>query len=155
MSETRTKGCMKEWGLEMSPLGQTSQVRILVLGGVNLQEDLLCLSSHPSPPPSPSFQWLRTSSFNNRKVKGQTRTSIKRPDTGMSALLSLGGGVTKCECVINALCLSYLRFSLVCVQEQTWGHYSCSCLDNRLIVSVLRSKRKSASIVILVHKEAF
>lgn len=60
----------------------------------------------------------------------------------MSMQLSLGGGVIKCECVINALCLSYLRFSLVCVQEETLGHYSCSCPDMRLKVSVYESKRK-------------
>lgn len=60
----------------------------------------------------------------------------------MSTMLSLGGGVIKRECVINALCLSDLRFSLVCVQEETSGHYSCGCLDKRLNVSVYKSKRK-------------
>ena len=77
-----------------------------------------------------------------RKVRGQTGPSIMGLDTGVSALLSLGGGVIKCECVINALCLSDLRFSLVCVQEETWGHYSCGCLDKRPNVSVYKSKRK-------------
>lgn len=57
-----------------------------------------------------------------------------------------GGGVIKRECVINALCLSDLRFSLVCVQEETWGHYSCGCLDKRLNVSVYNSKRKGDCI---------
>lgn len=63
-------------------------------------------------------------------------------DTGVSVLLSLGGGVIKCECVINALCLSDLRFSLVCVQEETWGHYSCGRIDKRLNVSVYKSERE-------------
>lgn len=63
-------------------------------------------------------------------------------DTGVSVPLSLGGGVIKCEYVINALCLSDLRFSLVCVQEETWGHYSCGCLDKRLNVSVCESRRE-------------
>lgn len=48
-----------------------------------------------------------------------------------AAPLSPGGGVIKCECVINALCLSDLRFSLVRVQERTGGHYSCACCDTR------------------------
>lgn len=72
-------------------------------------------------------------------------------DTGVSMLLSLGGGVIKCECVINALCLSDLRFSLVCVQEETWGHYSCGCLDKRLNVSAYKSERKCVLLLGCLH----
>lgn len=81
--------------------------------------------------------------------------SIMGLDTGVSVLLSPGGGVIKCECVINALCLSDLRFSLVCVQKETWGHYSCGCLDKRLNVSVYRSESgECASAGILAYVKA-
>lgn len=59
-------------------------------------------------------------------------------EAGMSVRLSLGGGVIKFECVINALCLSDLRFSLVYVGEAPRGHYSCGCPDKGLSVSAWR-----------------
>lgn len=75
-------------------------------------------------------------------MRGQTGPSIMLLHTGVSVLLSPGYSVIKCECMINAVCLSDLRFSLVCVQEETWGHYSCGFLDKRLNVSAYKSKRK-------------
>ena len=52
-----------------------------------------------------------------------------RLDWDVCVLLGLDSGVIKCEGMINALRLSALRFSLVCVQEETRGHYSCVCCD--------------------------
>lgn len=74
---------------------------------------------------------------------GQTKPLIIGPDSGASVLLSLGGGggSINCECVINALRLSDLRFSLVFVQVENSSHYSCGCLDKRPAVSALNERQ--------------
>lgn len=52
----------------------------------------------------------------NKQAGGQTGPSID----GESA----ADGVIKSEPMMNEQYLLDLRFSLVCVQEEAWGHYS-------------------------------